>query len=67
MLDLFQTTIPEYLQHLAKSHSKPIHPIVQTHQWLSTDEASQKIVILDQLDKPIITSHTNCQPKVKKA
>jgi hypothetical protein len=67
MLNLFPTTIPNICNIWLKSHSKPVHPVVQTHQWLSTDEASQKIDILDQLDKPITASHTDFQPKIKKA
>ena len=43
-----------------------MHPVVWTYQWLSTDEASQKIDILDQLDKPIKASHTDFHPKIKK-
>jgi hypothetical protein len=43
-----------------------VHPAAQAHQWLGTDKASQKIGILDRLDKPIAASHTDFQPKIKK-
>jgi hypothetical protein len=43
-----------------------VHPAAQAHRWLGTDKASQKIGVLDRLDKPITAGHTDFQPKIKK-